>query len=196
MELETGTTRQNSNTPLVERLKFNNGVATVTLRADESVQIYKIPTGTELKVAESDYGDYTPSHQVNQGETVVGDTTGTISIADDKVQEVDFTNHLENPEFPPGGGDEEEPTEEATPPIDESGTPNAGGSESATPGTGTGTSGAGGSVGSGTSAGSGKGLLPQTAEFFANNWLIILEILILLNLIAWHIRNRYYDRKK
>ncbi|KRM57106.1 LPXTG-motif cell wall anchor domain-containing protein [Secundilactobacillus malefermentans DSM 5705 = KCTC 3548] len=322
---EFGMTVNRQNGSFEERIKFNSGVATVNLRADESVQIEKIPTNTLLRVTESNYAGYTPSYQINQGASVDGDTTSLITIVDDKVQEVDFTNRrpevpsngmltlskrvtgdnaetdrlfdfalniqnadgsgftgtlnytfrtafsstlgqlpvingnatmslkhgdsvqfmlptgthyqiteddysgdgyttsavvnnttvndltvsgtilensanvvtymnsMEEPEFPNEGGDEDD-SEEAQAPTDESSSsptvPNAGGSE------GTGTSGTTGTGGGTAASGSGKGILPQTAEFLANNWLILLGGFILLNLIAWHIRNRYYKRSK
>ena len=164
----------------------------MSLKHGDSVQ-FILATGTHYQITEDDYsGDgYTTSAVVNN--TTVNDLTVSGTILENSANVVTYMNSMEEPEFPNEGGDEDD-SEEAQAPTDESSSsptvPNAGGSE------GTGTSGTTGTGGGTAASGSGKGILPQTAEFLANNWLILLGGFILLNLIAWHIRNRYYKPSK
>ena len=95
-----------TNNELIEGTKvfgnvvFKNKIATVALKAGNSITIPDLPAGVSYIIAESEYTDYTVSYE-NQRGTIAQDTESRATITNTK-KEVPKNNPISGPDTTPG----------------------------------------------------------------------------------------------
>ncbi|WP_203651012.1 DUF7601 domain-containing protein [Secundilactobacillus yichangensis] len=176
-----------------------NGNGTFTLMDGETIR-WQVPNGTHYQITESDYAADGYQTSISQGQAPEREgltATGVLMTNDPANAKVVYYNRADptpedEPHTPENPGTD---IPGFVPPAPESGgtgTPGSAGSlaGSATQGT-AGTTAPQAHV-SGSSAGT-KGFLPQTGEWIARNWVLLLGLVMLLSAIGLMVRSK---RKK
>ncbi|MTV82217.1 DUF7601 domain-containing protein [Secundilactobacillus folii] len=158
-----------------------DGSTQIALADGETIR-WQLPNGTHYQITEDDYSADGYVTSVSQGlapERSGLTTTGVVTNSAPADGKVVYYNRAEPTP------DEDQPTTT----DDDTDTSIPGGSGSTTTALPGGTSGTTGSAG--TTAGGSKGILPQTGEWLAQNWLMVLGILILVSLLGIGIKRMW-----
>lgn len=76
-----------------------SGLATISLKDNESFVLSQLPIDAKIKVTENDYSKYQTSNQLNSHTVKAGLESETATISDDETQEVIFYNKEHTSEF-------------------------------------------------------------------------------------------------